>query len=1754
MQKVPKNKSLVTIVAIVGIVALLVTGGIGASLSSAGAEGLPVEVGQTSLSVPDGTYVNGTVSPASHASADQQIEECPCTSKKTCNPVQYETRSDTRYTAQTEDVTDNTVEMASTLDSWCWLGVTYETYPDFKDDMEPSDCTDYDDDYDIHQVGYTSDDNYLYFMWKISGEVGEPAGIANFSFWAWIDIDSDSPIKTGDSRGMDYLVDYTCENGQVRDDWTALHDATSTDWPPKVLYTLKKDIDYCRNGSYLEVKVPTSFIKSYGAAPKIWMGVDVNFFSVPLKLCMDEVWAFTGEVDCSVVIEVTGMVAIEEVTCFEPGDTLYRTVWFRDSSGQLADPQSKTISLHVRPGEPDEYTEDITHLFTRPTIGVYTHTTEKISSTPTGQMILEVEATFGDGCKAEAKKEYEIADDCRAGCSIEIEFNGGKICFTAGETLTRTVRFKDRSGALADPLGPEITWGYRDFVIPIPITDDFSKVSTGVWENTETVAPNAARGTYSLGASATFPDHCKATAREYYEIQGASLCTNPDPLSHDFGDVPKGEQREWSFQITNCGSRSANCESTLEWKITEEETWITKIEPASEPEGGTTSATETITVTIDTTDLEPGTTKEGNITITSNGGTKTGTIKVYVAMPLGLSLRIEDALEGVPVNKVVGKFIGTAGETLVEIVTEITSHSKTDDDDIPVVLTIPNDLFGDPVKTWTRDTTGGALTEVSHDLDHEHEDLDPGQYRVTIGLSPVAVPGTDIHRGSKQIVWRFKIPDDLSPQDIKVTAKFKGCKSKTGTVRILADGQADAIIITNRKLLYKYYDEGEVTSLLQRLFTEAQGPPGSNSPIGLIYYVDWYSEEARNWDNTKVDYKSADTANTVANKIHRLIQDWHVDALKYRDFADDVEPDYLLIVGDDDVIPFHRCDDPRNDELWISDASPCHTAIKEGYIFTDNRYADMRNIYPKLDDWSKGDIELAVGRLVGVNAGDMLNLLKEGVNTENGKKGNVVMASVGGRQLGDVPERFVDKGFGVRNDDKPKSEVCTIDVSHPFEVSTDDWAAAFRDAANDTAGMDLFYIASHGNRNHADLPGKWLQTWNVHNDYPRLGTDHPIVFFTGCHTGFLYGGGGIDSCLAYRLIHEGVRGFIAPIGGSYYHADPNKSTCDEQFSQGVLRNLVTPSGSESMPIGKAVRKAKEDYDFPYISKGAQQERAEGQKIVVEYNLYGVPWAFIHYPTTSVAATPAAGELDEHAFTTSDGPVERTAENKVYSRTFAVDVESYDVGTETQGDTTYDLFSIEGGDMAFPDDAPILPYVSAYRLWLPPGANLTGVEIVDATSSAIGTYNIPIAEILSASEGGLTYTTNTDIDYSFPKNEHLVQYQLTSEGLLFTVFPIQHNPTTDQTTFYSHFEVQVTYESPTDVVVTEFATDKRQYVPGETISTNTHIENLSDANATLTAKLEITNIRGEVVATQTSGKFTVPSGGSSVLPLEWSGELDDGAYGVQVSLHGQEGIVGGASEHIAVMGGTITALTMPPTLTVGEEGIFQVSFANYGSNKVSGDVSLAIHSSEGSLVEKLPPQPITVAGHSTETVTFIWTPIALTSSRYNVVATVVVNGQTYGPTSRTLVLDGQDDGLPVPPPLPPQPEPPLPPPVVPGNPPVVSFTFSPVSPVVRQSITFDGSASYHPAGEIVSYEWNFGDGEKSSGVVITHTYATAGDYAVSLRATGDDGISATYSTVVQIRERQQGLPVWIWIAIGAVLILIAAIVVWRRITKKHALNT
>jgi len=87
--------------------------------------------------------------------------------------------------------------------------------------------------------------------------------------------------------------------------------------------------------------------------------------------------------------------------------------------------------------------------------------------------------------------------------------------------------------------------------------------------------------------------------------------------------------------------------------------------------------------------------------------------------------------------------------------------------------------------------------------------------------------------------------------------------------------------------------------------------------------------------------------------------------------------------------------------------------------------------------------------------------------------------------------------------------------------------------------------------------------------------------------------------------------------------------------------------------------------------------------------------------------------------------------------------------------------------------------------------------------------------------------------------------------------------------------------------------------------------------------------------------------------------------------------------------------------------------------------------------------------------------------------------------------------------------------LPNEDPVASFLASPTTGTAELLVSVDASASIDNDGNIVTYDWNFGDGNTATGIMASNNYLNMGTYTITLTVTDDDGAmnSTTQNIVV-----------------------------------------
>jgi PKD repeat protein len=132
--------------------------------------------------------------------------------------------------------------------------------------------------------------------------------------------------------------------------------------------------------------------------------------------------------------------------------------------------------------------------------------------------------------------------------------------------------------------------------------------------------------------------------------------------------------------------------------------------------------------------------------------------------------------------------------------------------------------------------------------------------------------------------------------------------------------------------------------------------------------------------------------------------------------------------------------------------------------------------------------------------------------------------------------------------------------------------------------------------------------------------------------------------------------------------------------------------------------------------------------------------------------------------------------------------------------------------------------------------------------------------------------------------------------------------------------------------------------------------------------------------------------------------------------------------------------------------------------------------------------------------------------------------------------------------------------VPNAPPNASFAGPPPA-YLNETFRFDASFSADADGAIMSYSWDFGDGQKGAGVVVTHNYSSPGNYTVRLTVVDEEGANSTAEASVWVREmpsiprppaeeKPQSPVAAIGILIVVVFVVVIGILLWSRARRRE----
>ncbi len=422
----------------------------------------------------------------------------------------------------------------------------------------------------------------------------------------------------------------------------------------------------------------------------------------------------------------------------------------------------------------------------------------------------------------------------------------------------------------------------------------------------------------------------------------------------------------------------------------------------------------------------------------------------------------------------------------------------------------------------------------------------------------------------------------LGLHDITVEVLTKNKRPLTNlsvVVSVIPPSKAKTLIVTNLKRLWEVENE---------LIELSRHP----SVKGIILDVceDPRCSEAYNvWDS----HLTSENANNVAKAIKDVI-----DAT--REVYTNVE--YILIVGNDEVIPFYRIQDKSLESYvgcyglydekdyietyeQLKRTTSVGSAFNENQFLTDDFYADFES--EELPEGFEGELNISdrsIGRLV-----ETPEEISKTIEVFS-KKGEIL-----------EPNRIFITSYDFMND---AGESCTSiwgTLSTPVfmgkgieEKGTySETSEIVKELLNKSNNIiAIFQHADHHEFDIEDAHG--YITSNIISNSPA-DLNGSIVYSMGCHAGLnVPGDEKFSYDLAQAFMDKGVLAYVAPtgwgIGGVVTEAGHER-----------LMHYFTKHLCEGMDAGTALMLAKQDYygydfDFDYID----------QKVVSTAVLYGLP--------------------------------------------------------------------------------------------------------------------------------------------------------------------------------------------------------------------------------------------------------------------------------------------------------------------------------------------------------------------------------------------------------------------------------------------------------------------------------------------------------------------------------------------------------------------
>ncbi len=430
--------------------------------------------------------------------------------------------------------------------------------------------------------------------------------------------------------------------------------------------------------------------------------------------------------------------------------------------------------------------------------------------------------------------------------------------------------------------------------------------------------------------------------------------------------------------------------------------------------------------------------------------------------------------------------------------------------------------------------------------------------------------------------------------------------SSSGTISGAGGPAYQTVIVDNSQLMPQAAPGGSLYPDLQAL---ASATNGVVVDLSQSQRVDQLVSQAQQYPGCPY------AENFVAGAVQDIVN-------SYRTSTDNLK--YVVIVGDDSVVPFFRYPDtaglaPESGYVPpLLTTSPAGAALADNYYLSDDQYGAASQI--TLQGTTVPLPTAAVGRLVQTPS-DIAATIQQFLN-EGGRMPTPTSSLVTGYDFMAPPANAVERAFaaglgsGATND--------TL-IAPDGAAPSSSWSATDFAGSLFASHHDLVFLAGHFSANNL-LAADETTTLTTNQFQQQVGSSlqGSLVIGAGCHAGY-----GIDPAAAIPGVTDPLAwpqafteaGATLIAGTGYQYGDTNYVAYSDQIYVDLAQQLGYGNGSAPVAVGAALLAAKQQY----LSSLDQVNGLE-EKALLEITLYGLPMLGLQEPDQQPAPGTAASSV------------------------------------------------------------------------------------------------------------------------------------------------------------------------------------------------------------------------------------------------------------------------------------------------------------------------------------------------------------------------------------------------------------------------------------------------------------------------------------------------------------------------------------------------